>query len=806
MDQGRVRAPSATGRATLVHLAVGLALVAVTTACGSTSGCQGCSSTEIPGGFPQQHRFDNAMQVRLSQTGFDFLEQNLEELIKVLVPSGLSFTIPPTGCSGSGSQKICCSGPACSVTMDITSAQITPTPQSTAKLALRAKVKTGATIKFEQKVLVTWIGCDVTFDTAASGKTDLGLNADIDLVIQSNNNNKLKISRGSTSLVDFDSGDIDISGGTPVVCTVIDWLKTLFMTQIKNALMKTVDDTLDAMLADLPAGQEKRFDLASVMASFSPTTSGQMDYLLWAGGYAAAESNGMSLGVLGGFRPAKYSACVPNCEVSGAKCSAPTLTTIARSNSFSGNTRPDSKTFDVGIGVHRQTLEQAAYAMYASGGLCLDLSTRTISQLSSSIFALLVPSLNTLTASNNVPLKLAVRPRRPFKVELDEGTYKKDSSGKVVIIKPLLRIKAQDFAIDLHVLVDERFIRVFTIVGDLEVPVLLFPDSNGDLQPVIGDLTSALTKVKIENNELITEDPQNLAKLFPTLVGLASGFMSSGLQPIELPAVQGLELQLDSGSITTVESNTVMAIFANLGLVKSTSGPYDGAPATAETRASVEAVEVPPTEAFRLGPAFDPFAGPSVTVRATATVPPLHAGQGVEYTYRVDGGLLRPWVDGPLLVVRDPVLWLQGRHTVEVYARVQGAPSTLDPTPARVSFVIDTVPPKVRLVPTADGVRAEVSDVGTPASEVELSWSVAGGAFGAWGSERAMRVGPGTEVSVRARDAAGHQTVALLEGGVSIEEAEEGGCALVPGSGQLAGAGLWLLGLLWALGLRRRRR
>lgn len=782
--------------AVIWRLVLGVGLLLIAAACGSTGGCQGCATQPIPGGFKQQHRFDNAMQVRLSSSGIDFLENNFEGLVTTLVPGGLSFTIPPTGCT-SGNQKVCCSGPACTANMDITTVNITPTPKSTAKLAMRAKVKT-STIPFEYKLLLFWVSCNVNFDSAKSGQPDLGLNADINLVVDPNDNNKLKISRGTTTLVDFDSGDIDISGG--IDCTIVNWLKSLFKGQIEKALMGTVDDTLDAMLQDLPMGQEGRFDVASFMSAFSPGTTGAMDYLLWAGGYAEAENAGMSVGVMGGFRAAKHNACVPDCEAPGASCQPPQKAAIPRSLAFRNNTRPGGNPYDVGIGVHRQSLDLAAYAMFSSGALCLDIDTQTVSQLSSGMFALLVPSLNTLTGGKNVPMMLAIRPRQPPTVTLGKGTYHKDATGQVVIDEPLLKIKAKDFAIDIYAMVDERFVRIFTVVGDLELPALLFPDADGKLQPILGDLAKALTNVKVESADLIKEDPATLASLFPTLIGLAGTFLAGGFQPIELPALQGIQLELGADSITTTDSNDILAIFANLTMVKSTSL---GESTSVDTDAGLAGLSLPDTEAFRLGPGFDPWAGPAVTLELEARLPAALAGKPVEYSYRVDGGFFHPFVEGERIVVRDPLFWLQGNHSVEVMARVKGQPSTLDPTPVRVPFTIDTVPPSVRLIRTASGVQAEVQDVVTPPEGVELSWSIGGSAFGPYGHSLSADARPGIDVVVRARDTSGNVGQATLAAAVlrAAPMDEQGGCNVAP-VGSVPGLALLLLFALVAL--RRR--
>jgi hypothetical protein len=662
----------------LWRLGIALALLAISSACGS-SGCQGCTPTPIPGGFPAKHRFDNAMQVRLSNNGIGFVAQHFTSLVNMLVPTGMSFDIPPTGCS-SGNNKVCCSGPTCSATMGIQSVQLTPTAPSTLNLNLRATVQT-TQIKYEQYVLLGWVTCNITYNSAQSAPSTVGLLADVNLKINGADGNKLEIPPPTTTLQDFDCGDINISGG--VLCTLADWFCPLFKGMIQDKLMGTVNDTVDGMLKSLPMGQEARFDVASFLKAYSPRTTGQVDYFLWGGGYAEAENAGMSFGVMGGFRPAQYSSCVPNCEAAGATCTAPALPAIARSLSFRNNLRPDGKPFDVGIGVDSKALDMAAYAMYASGGLCLDVSSRSVSQLSSGTFGLLVPSIANFTNGKVMPMTISVRPRNPPTVALGKGTYHKDSSGKIVIDDPLLKITAKDFAIDVYLQIDERPVRLFTMIGQLDVPALLFADANGRLQPMLGALDQAFSGVRIENNDLITEDPANLVKLLPTILAVAASFLGSGFDPIELPSIQKLKLLLDSGSITTTDSQKVLAIFANLGML-TTHGKLP-----VKTSIEEQDLWVPAAEDFRIGPSFRAEHGPRLTLRLGAEVPPALAGHPVEFAYRVDGGFFQPWSSGDRVVISDPLFWLQGEHTVEVMARVQGRPETTgQPTAHR--FVIAT--------------------------------------------------------------------------------------------------------------------
>ena len=801
-------------RRVLVRFILGVLALVVSAACSSSSGCSGCAMEKIPGGFPLQKKYDNVIQVRLSQGGINFVENNFEGLIKGLVPGGLTFDIPK---SCAGSQKICCTGPKCSASLSLgktgcstCGVTMTPTPKSSLALKMKAKVKT-TKLKVEMKLPwpLGWVGCDMAYDSATSSPPHIGLNASVDFVVQASNSNKLAIKMTSSTLTDFQVKDAKLSGKW--YCTAGDFIKNLPLIsnlvkkEIEKQLKSTLADTMNGMLKTFPMGQEGRMDIASFMSTFSPTTTGKLDMFMWAGGHAKAENSGMSIGVMGGFQPAKHNSCVLYRD-------PPAKVAIPWSKTFTGNMRPDGKPFHVGIGVNRLALDAGAWAMYSSGAMCLDVGTDTVPQISSSMFALLLSSVNDITNGRNVPMLLSIRPRYAPTVELGKGTFTIGTDKKPVIKEPLLNLMAKDFAIDLMLLVDDRMVRLFTILTDLKVPALLYADTKGNLQPMLGDLKSALTNIRLENYELIAEDPKKVTSLLPTLIALASGSISSAFEPIALPSVQGLKLILDSGSITSVDKNSkgaydTLAIFAKLGMATSTTPPAPSP--SVDTEAVIESMKVPPTAGFRVGPGFDPWKGPTVVLRINARLPPELAGRPVEYAYRVDGGFYRPWTTSTRLTIQDPRFWLQGKHTVEVMARAAGEHLTTDPTPVKVPVLIDTVAPRVHLQRTAGGLAARVEDMVAADSDVQLSWSINGGPFGAWGTQRSVVVSEGTAVAVRARDTAGNVGLATsammttFEPG-QPESPEVGGCSVGGGAG--AGLTLLLLSVLGLVALRRRRK
>ena len=103
MDYATARRAFSERRNHLFTLGVAL----VFGACSGSGGCGGCMTT-IPGGFPADQRTNNAVQVRVTESGLDVIEQDPQALALSLIGQDeLTFAIPPD-CVGD--QRVCCSG------------------------------------------------------------------------------------------------------------------------------------------------------------------------------------------------------------------------------------------------------------------------------------------------------------------------------------------------------------------------------------------------------------------------------------------------------------------------------------------------------------------------------------------------------------------------------------------------------------------------------------------------------------------------------------------------------------------------
>ena len=141
-------------------------------ACGSMNGCSGCEQTE--GVFPAKARIYNAAQIRISSGGFEFLEENLAQVLKwlarrlsVCIPRGEISEVQLAYCvrqeCGPSDEPV----DGCGLNIAIGDVSIVAEPPSTVR----------AIIEFE--ALSATIPIQSTLDFLdALGQCDLNLNAD----------------------------------------------------------------------------------------------------------------------------------------------------------------------------------------------------------------------------------------------------------------------------------------------------------------------------------------------------------------------------------------------------------------------------------------------------------------------------------------------------------------------------------------------------------------------------------------------------------------------------------------------------
>ncbi|HEY3358499.1 MAG TPA: hypothetical protein VGQ83_34950 [Polyangia bacterium] len=797
----------------------------------------------IPGGYPLDKRIEGAVQARVNQSALGFLQDHAADMVSCVMPGGLDFCIPSSssnitvgtayvceGATGSRDANGCVPGDRCDIHIEVKGLALTPKPGlDTLGVEVRLLVydttKNGhpeSTIPI--RIHALWdTNCSVTLDTERSGNPTLGFKLDAKFSPEPVTG-YTQVSFANIAILDLDPDDISISGDFPI-CDIAGWFKGTIISQMTSSLTGTVQDTLNSQLcqkcadvSECPAGidrceggvckfgsgtclqslgTEGRIDVGAQLASVSPGLKAYLDIMARMGGSQwggqVTSNGGLNLGLFGGARAAAHNECVP-------LKSAPPAVAVPPAPMFTGTGTPPVANAHIALGVHDSFLNAAAFGAWDAGTLCIDAGSAMSDMLNSGTFSILVRSLGDLTHGETVPVKLSIRPQNPPVISLGAGTFNADGS----ILDPLLKVTMQDFALELFVLIDERYVRVLTIHTDITLPLGMRVNDAGQLEVVIGDVKNAFQNVSITDSGMLSDKPEDIAAALPQVLGVALPFLATAFPPIDVPGVpctapdtRALKLAIPPGGITSVEGQRFLGIFATLDLPA--AAQHFRATATAE----VAAVDVPPTDAFAAGRTFDPRRAPTATLKL--------GGFGLdgstrdlEWTYRVDRGFWSPFLRTAEVKLEGGSLWLQGRHKVEVRARVRDVPESTSET-VTVEVIVDSVAPTLGLTRAGAAARFTGRDGVTPAERLEYAWRVPGGQLAPWSKTTTAPLdGRGLEVSVR--DEAGNVTTATLAA-VTGEPAPTPSAAAGCAAGGAAGsAGLGLLLAAGALFLARRRR
>lgn len=686
------------------------------------TGCAGDGCTcagPIPGGFPSEERVENAVQVRISDTGLAALGQDPDALLdNLLGEGGLIIEVPPA-CAESDNPKICCDEngtpitPCGPVEIDIErqpgdDPRLELDPADGAgrlDVTVRGRARTLAAMPIIYDTGLFDVDCDATIDTEAGGEDDLRVSIPISFV-QDPSAGTTRVEVGEVDIDQFNNSDLSLSGGFD--CNIADLLVFAFKGSLISTVETLVADTIteqtckpcasgdvaecgqfadtcdsgvcmagDQCLQEL--GIAARLPAAALLGSISPGTPGAVDLYDVLGGYATSDDDGLSFGLLGGALPGDTS------RRCGPSAPAPDDSTVAITSFFQGNVRPDTGDgFDIAFGVHKHHLYQFIWSAYESGFLCLNLGTSTVDLLTTDTMSLIMPSVIDLVHGRTAQMVLGLRPQEPPGVAIGRGTFIDDGNGGQTIDEPLLDVTMDDLAIDFYAMIDDQFIRMMTVRADVRLPINLDATAEGELSPVLGDLDNAFQNLRIENSDALLETPDELATRFPAVLDLALPMIAGSLGPIAIPDVAGLRIRVLPGGATAVEDNQFLAVFAGVEYA-----PPSARQARAETAAEIAAVHVPHGSAFldqrdAVRPRIEIALGGRVSDGG---------GEHLEWSIRVDGGTWSTYSRSERVTLSRAAFWIQGRHTVEVRARLVGVPNSTDPTPVVLRPIIDVTPP-----------------------------------------------------------------------------------------------------------------
>ena len=856
-------------------------------ACSSSDcGCEGFEQRP----FPPEH-YDKTTpqgaQIRLSPTGIEFIEQNVEGLISGAIPGGLNFCLPrddgpnadPKLCfpyvrGRSGhhmrdEQPTCDDGTeGCQISLTIESTEIRPVPDR----RLEVDIVIGdlnPTVPFETEAPVIGTAkCDVTaykrgsdVNTPATVRAIVPVDFDID---QMSPTRDLQLNVQEIQL-NLDDVDFDLAGGWK--CGAADLLRGLFRGTIEDLIRDQLGGTVDDLLREnlclscaedpmacpqsascaedgvcvydnsedecvpAPLGVEGRLKLVDLLGQeLTQQDEANVDTMFKMADFVRVDE-GVTLAGRTGFQPERLAECAPVDPTA-----RPGFAPVPISSALTSDQRPNGTPYMIAIGVHERIIEQVLWAAWASGGTCLQADSSLSDALSTASLGILLRGIRRLADGETRPVEIKIVPQRAPVVELGANTVTETMDGYAVD-EGLLTIDWRDLDVHMYGWVQDRYTRLFTVRIDLLLPVALVPDGMGSLAVALGDFEAAIQNVRPRNSKILSDDPEKIKDLIPTLVGLALPSLASSLDlAFELPEFFGLRIALGQGDVTSLQDgqDEFVAIFADLE--------------QAPMMMAMSAQWLPQPEIVDWSVSYpEPIVGdlvrPELTVDVRGLLPgpipqPLEPGEEVEFAWRVDGGPWSLYRKRGQLHIDAPQMALPGEHTLEVRARMAGDPYTANrEVTAMRTILIDYQPPQLTIEREGRTVELLARDLTDGAEQLWYRWRVHDGQrarpWTEWTHKHQLELaqlgvaGGPARLEVEVRDRSGkiardEQTIRAeaFEGLAPMNQPaapaapsadgaaddQAAACAAAPGQRPAAPGGLLLLlGAVGLWGVRRRR-
>ena len=437
--------------------------------------------------------------------------------------------------------------------------------------------------------------------------------------------------------------------------------------------------------------------------------------------------------------------------------------------------------YHLGLTVSASTLNQALHTAHRGGILCLRLTTEEVRELTGGAFTLNASLLSLLAsdlgklADPAAPAIVELKPRNAATVELGTGEQTGVDGDGNPTFDWLLQLRLDDVGVAFHVLIQDRFVRVFEVTTDVFIGANLSIQPDNTLQIALGELR--IEEFSETFNELVPN--ANFAQILPTILDIALGALldQSLVFDVDLTttvsdALGGIPVSL---RINELFRDGVQDDYLTLSATFSTTDQVADLRAVATT-ARLHEAEPGLIERVRRGDQWQ--AQPSGAVRLVVGER-LSSEQrrDLEHQVRVDGGLWSIWrsaaADGTL-VARDARLMMPGWHLIEVRSRLRGDYTTTDASPARVRALVDPIAPRLSATLGRDGVQIRVRDeesadvsglVAQFRTSADSTWRPVSLESEAEGIARATvayaTIGEVESVELRARDASGNPSAVV---------------------------------------------
>jgi hypothetical protein len=806
-------------------------------------GCAGCGLKPLPGGaLPAGQTIEGGAQLRITEAGFDQVEQVVKAVVTDALGDGLcvpqqNVTVLGTGFRACHENQCADGSQGCRVSLALTDFQMAAPDHSRLRVGVRANMS--AIVPVQAKIFGRPIGGACQMRVVLRNG---GADAAIGLVVDPSTG-ELDIRLRALDLVlnGFDAANCGL------VDNAVDLAVAILRSPIGSFLVNVLTPTFDRLIRSFlpqPLGLEGMLDLGALLGGISPGATGSVEARVVPGGYVGLPARGLSIGLITGFNadedPTTRTAdlasepafCVPPFAAPDLASPPHRLRRTARqtfalppAGAFFG--APDADT-DLVVGLSETLLDLIGHHAVSSGALCLSLGTELVPELNLGAVGLIIPSLAELGSERgDDPLLLALRPTQPLDFTIGAGSES----------DPHLTMHVRGLDIDFYAYLFERFVRGFTLRVDLDVGLNLGytvdAAGRGALEPLLVNFDPSAVELNVHNAEFVRESAAEIEGALPAVLTLALPLLTSGIGPITLPEIAGFTLSDIALRKVSTAADDFLAVNASLLVTDNLVARLGGQPHSAlaalarplpprrpvDTRAYRVDVATPAPERLQAWARGDAAGLPQVTVELEATA---DDGRALEWSWRLNGGLWHPFRRDDRLVVSDPQLAVQARHNLEIKARAVGDPLSVDPTPAAFEVLVDSAGPRIHrrsarfdgdalLVTANDLVLADqpvqfAFAAGAAAAEPDTDWR----SEGRLAADEVRTLAVDGAITVFARDALANVSRATIYPNVSAppHQAPAAGCACAAGAPATGSQGgplvLTLIGL--ALLSRYRRR
>ena len=813
-------------------------LIILIIGCGQGGGCGAGCGLEPSDGFEEKDKITPAGQIRVTESGLAFLEENLEPILASVLPeNGLDICIPGDGGDiiglvewGFCNQTDCTGGQlGCGLTIDI----------GAVALEVEEPSRVQARVVFDE------LSADIPIQATPIVDCSIGINGagfELTLPVDMSTpepNRYLNVELAGQPQYELSNLNIrlrSVGGGLSFLCDAIDGVINLpFIGDlIFDALQDLLDGVLYDQLASLfetftcrtcrvlpdcqdyaaqsctdgicraaddscivaPLGIDGRLDLGALLGGLLMTPQAPVDLLAVPGDFVQVENGGLSMGLVAGFKSPR-DRCVPPIP-------PPEVLDLEPSPLLRGGMTGEEAAYDLGFGLTKSALDRLLWSFYNTGGLCIQVGGDTISQLNTSLLGVIFPDLANLARNPRAPIAITLSPQQAPKSLFGTNLIEYDEEGIPSVTDPLLRISIDELWLDFHVFMDDRWVRFASLHTNVDLPLAIDFAPNNALVPLLGDLSQALGDLRIENTDLLRGDSSLVVTLLPMLINVfAGGLVTDLVEPIELPNFLGFELDLEGTQFTGIEDGQMLAVFTSLRASSQMQ--------TSEVRTSAHVVHLHMPD-YQTLPALGIEAWRKIWLDVDVSAQDSHLTPSeMEVSYKVDETMWSPFQPVGRIRVKSPQFLLQGDHTIRFRARRVGDYRSLDTYGEALEVRLDNVPPSLSIRETeGDAYQVQVSDLVSSADDLVLEVIGPSGPVHLDHEHVFIASEPGI-YTVRVQDESGNVSTDQIDviqspliGRVAPAARESGGCQCDQSSSAAAPA-LYLLLLIAMLGLPRRK-